>query len=112
MSAEPFRTWAVIAEIRLLSSQENVWGVSMNHPIVRCLSAVLSAAGLVTLLGQAGLAQQPAPVPVDSLLSVLTSDNAGFDNYGSASRELAARGAEAVPLRVKREELRIADVLP
>lgn len=73
----------------------------MNDRIVRCLSAVLSAAGLVTLLGQAGLAQRPAAVPVDCLLQVLTSDNAGFDDYGSASRELAARGAEAVPLLVK-----------
>lgn len=73
----------------------------MNHRLVFALSAVLWAAGLATVLGQVGVAQQQAPVPMDSLLQVLTGDCAGFDEYSSVSRDLVAPGAEAVPLLVK-----------
>lgn len=73
----------------------------MNHRLVICLAAVLSASGLATVLGQVDAAQQQAAVPVDYFLQVLTRGDAGFEDYTSASRDLAARGAEAVPLLVK-----------
>jgi HEAT repeat protein len=38
---------------------------------------------------------------VNSLIQVLTGANVGFEEYTSASRDLVARGAEAVPLLVK-----------
>ncbi len=73
----------------------------MNHRLVICLFAVLSAAGVTSVLGQVDAVQQQDAVPVDSLLQMLTSDGAGFEGYTSASRDLAARGAEAVPSLVK-----------
>ncbi len=70
----------------------------MKHRLVICLFAVLSAAGVTSGLGQVDSVQQQAAVPVDSLLQMLTSGDAGFEGYTSASRDLVARGAEAVPL--------------
>jgi len=65
------------------------------------LFAVLSAAGVTSVLGQVDAGQQQVAVPVDSLLQMLTNDDAGFEGYSSASRDLAAREAEAVPVLVK-----------
>ncbi len=73
----------------------------MKHRLVICLFAVLSAAGVTSVLGEVDAVQQQAAVPVDSLLQMLTSGDAGFEGYTSASRDLVARGAEAVPLLVK-----------
>jgi hypothetical protein len=65
------------------------------------LFAVLSVAGVTSVLGQVDAVEQQAGVSVDSLLQMLTSSDAGFEGYTSASRDLVARGAEAVPLLVK-----------
>jgi len=65
------------------------------------LFAVLSAAGVTSVLGQVDAVQQQAAVPVDSLLQMLTGDDAGLEGYSSASRDLAASGAAAVPVLVK-----------
>ena len=65
------------------------------------LFAVLATASLATVLAHVGVAQQQAPGPLDSLLQVLTSPDTRFEECSSVSRDLAARGAEAVPLLVK-----------
>lgn len=73
----------------------------MNHRLVLCLSAVLAAAGLATGIGRVGIAQQQAAIPVDYLIQWLTSRDTLYEECVSVSRDLAARGAEAVPLLVQ-----------
>jgi hypothetical protein len=73
----------------------------MIHRLVLCLSAALAAAGLAACLIPTAVAQQQAAVPVDDLIRVLTSRDAFSEECISASRDLAARAAEAVPALVQ-----------
>lgn len=73
----------------------------MNHRPILWLF-VLLAAGPAIGSGWLAVAQQPPSTPLDDVLRVLTSDDAGLDDYLRASRELTASGAEAVPLLVEK----------
>lgn len=73
----------------------------MFHQLVLCLSSALAAAGLVTGLTSAAVAQQQAAVPVADLIQVLTSRDAFGEEVASVSSALAARAAEAVPALVQ-----------
>ena len=72
----------------------------MIHRLVLCLTVALAAVGLATGLTPAAVAQQQAAVPVDELIRVLTSRDAFSKECASASRDLAARAAESVPVLV------------
>ncbi|MCU0978636.1 MAG: hypothetical protein MUF25_05645 [Pirellulaceae bacterium] len=73
----------------------------MIHRLVFCLPIALAAVGLAAGVIPAAVAQQQAAVPVDDLIRVLTSRDAFSKECASASRDLAARAAEAVPVLVQ-----------
>jgi hypothetical protein len=90
----------------------------MYHRLILSLPAVLMTADFATSGNPLAVAQQPAPGHAQSLVQVLMSDRTGPDEYAAVSRELVARGAEAVPLLVghlpssdERAKLRILGTL-
>lgn len=84
-----------------LPAQEPFGGVTMIHRLVFCLPVALAAAGLAAGVISAAVAQQQAAVPVGDLIRVLTSRDAFSEQCASASRDLAARAAESVPVLVQ-----------
>jgi HEAT repeat protein len=73
----------------------------MIHRLVFCLPIALAAVGLAAGVIPAAVAQQHAAAPVDDLIRVLTSRDAFSEECASASRDLAARAAESVPVLVQ-----------